>query len=385
MLADTGQAIWPWPGHLLAISALQLIVLFVLAALIAVARLLCAPSGRARRRCSPRGGGDPAGSSSCLTAAEVVPLSAAAALLGGAGACGWPEGPGGNTFGGGSAYAGVSLRAAGTWLDALGAAAVIAALAIGALLFPVLRRPGPSAARVRRPARPPSRGATRARRPGLHRAGGGRWVAKPRRYSAVTASASGGAPSIDPVLALAPALALAGRHHGAHAAAAAARGCPPPTGSRPGGRGLTRALASTRQFLSRQPLRQGGAALLLVMAVANRHAGARPARQLVTEPPPTRRPSRPARRAGRTWPPCCPSGTGAQASHLVSGLRWPRRPRCIVGPADVLAIDTAQVRARRCGCARTRSALPASAPFTAIAPAKGTGGNPVPGRHRASF
>ena len=84
-----------------------------------------------------------------------------------------------------------------------------------------------------------------------------------RRYSAVSTSASG-PPAIDPVLVLAPALALAGGTVlTLRLLPAAARGVDRVSAA---GRGLTSALAGW-QF-SRQPLRQGGAALLLVMAVA---------------------------------------------------------------------------------------------------------------------
>ena len=84
-----------------------------------------------------------------------------------------------------------------------------------------------------------------------------------RRYSAVSTSASGPS-AIDPVLVLAPALALAGGTVlTLRLLPAAARAVDRVSAA---GRGLTSALAGW-QF-SRQPLRQGGAALLLVMAVA---------------------------------------------------------------------------------------------------------------------
>ena len=83
-----------------------------------------------------------------------------------------------------------------------------------------------------------------------------------RRYSAVSTSASGPS-AIDPVLVLAPALALAGGTVlTLRLLPAAARAVDRVSAA---GRGLTSALAGW-QF-SRQPLRQGGAALLLVMAV----------------------------------------------------------------------------------------------------------------------
>src|SRR6202044_356783 len=108
---------------------------------------------------------------------------------------------------GGVPDGGISLGAPGTWLDALAVALGIAVLSIGALLYPV-RRPGRAAAPVRS-----------GRRVVLSRAtGAGADLAlvalavlacwQLRRYSAVSTSASG--PSvIDPVLVVAPALALA--------------------------------------------------------------------------------------------------------------------------------------------------------------------------------
>src|SRR6201999_3673107 len=85
-----------------------------------------------------------------------------------------------------------------------------------------------------------------------------------RRYSAVSTTATSGTPSIDLVLVFAPALALAGGTVlTRRLLPAAARGVDRLAAR---ARGLTGALAGW-QF-SRQPLRQGGAALLLIMAVA---------------------------------------------------------------------------------------------------------------------
>ena len=85
-----------------------------------------------------------------------------------------------------------------------------------------------------------------------------------RRYSAVSTGSNGLAAGIDPVLALAPALALAGGTVLTLRLLPAAARVADRLAAR--GRRLTAALAGW-QF-SRQPLRQGGAALLLVMAVA---------------------------------------------------------------------------------------------------------------------
>jgi len=237
---------------LLAISALQILVLAVVA-LAAVGRLLAAQRegetalliarGATRRQLTR------------LTAAEVVPLSAVVSAVGalagirladalvGAGALG---------------TAGIRLAGRpGVWPDALAAAIVVALIAIASLLAPGLT----AVARAH--------GGRQGLVAGVARAGLdialivlavlACWQL--RQFSAVGASGAGG---IDPVLALAPALALAAgsvvvlRLLPLAALALdwlAARG-----------RGLLAAMASW-QF-SRMPVRQGGAAVLLVMAVA---------------------------------------------------------------------------------------------------------------------
>jgi len=247
---------------LLTISVLQLLVL-ALAALLAVARLLATQREAETALLTARGA--TRWQLTRLTAAEVIPLAAVTAAVGGVAGI-WLARLLGGTLDSSAAGGGVSLSAAGTWLDAMAAALAVALLAAGAMLFPVLR-PAPAAAGAG-----PGRGRGRqAVLSGATRAGAdlalialavlAGWQL--RRYSAVSTSASCPS-SIDPVLALAPALALAGgtvltlRLLPAAARAAdrlAARD-----------RGLTAALAGW-QF-SRQPLRQGGAALLLVMAVA---------------------------------------------------------------------------------------------------------------------
>jgi hypothetical protein len=373
VLADTGSNL-AVARSLLAISALQLIVL-ALAALIAVARLLAAQREGETALLTARGA--TRWQLTRLTAAEVVPLSACMALLGGvAGA--WLARAFGNALDGGATYDAVSLRAAGTWLDAMAAAVVIALLAVGAILFPVLRRPGATASRVRRGRQATIAGATRAGADlaliALAVLAG--WQL--RRYSVVTASASGGAPSFDPVLALAPALALAGgtvltlRLLPAGARATdrlAARG-----------RGLTGALAGW-QF-SRQPLRQGGAALLLVMAVATgtlalaQHASW--SRSAADQAAFT---TGGDVRVDLAAP--LPAGSGAQFSG-VPGVQSAMAAGSTVQslPANVLAIDSAKARQ----VVRLRpdeAALPASALFAAIVPAAGTGGTAIPGRPRA--
>jgi hypothetical protein len=263
VLADTGDNL-AVARSLLGISALELLVLTV-AALLAVARLLAAQREGETALLAARGA--TRWQLTRLTAAEVIPLSLVTALIGGIAGI-WLArllgstlyGPG--TVGGSVPNGGISAGASGTWLDALAAALGIAVVASGALLYPVLRA-GRAAAKVRRGRQGALSGATRA---GVDLALVALAVLacwQLRRYSAVQASASGPS-AIDPVLVLAPALALAG---GTvlmlRLLPAAARAVDRVSAA---GRGLTPALAGW-QF-SRQPLRQGGAALLLVMAVA---------------------------------------------------------------------------------------------------------------------
>ncbi len=248
---------------LLAISGLQLLVLTV-AALIAVARLLSAQREGETALLTARGA--TRWQLTRLTATEVMPLTALTALAGGVAGSWLARLLGGSLYEAGTGAAasgGISLTAAGTWTDALAAAAIVALLAAGAMLYPMLR-PVTGAARARRGRQAALASATRAGADlGLIvlavLAG---WQL--RRYSAVSTSASGAPAAIDPVLALAPALALAGGTVlTLRLLPAAARAADRLAARR---RGLTGALAAW-QF-SRQPLRQGGAALLLVMAVA---------------------------------------------------------------------------------------------------------------------
>jgi hypothetical protein len=374
VLADTGSNL-AVARSLLAISALQLIVL-ALAALVAVARLLSTQREGETALLTARGA--TRWQLIRLTAAEVVPLALLTALLGTAGGVWLARVLGDTLDGGGPAYNGVSPQAAGTWLDALGAAAVIAVLAIGAMLFPVLRRPAAAASRARRGRQAAIAGATRAGADfaliALAVLAG--WQL--RRYSAVTTSASGGAPSIDPVLALAPALALAGGTVLTLRLLPAGARLTDRLAAR--GRGLTAALAGW-QF-SRQPLRQGGAALLLVMAVATgtlalaQHASwSRSAADQAAFA------TGGDVRVDLAAP--LPVGTGARLSGppgVQSAMAVASTVQSL--PADVLAIDSAKappvVRLRPDEAAR-----PASALYAAIAPPAGTGGAAVPGRPRA--
>jgi hypothetical protein len=143
------------------------------------------------------------------------------------------------------------------------AAATVGAGALVIMLVPVLSTVTPGAARARRGRQAAIAGVTRA----------GADLAlillavvagwQLRHYSAVSAGASGTF-GVDPVIVAAPALALAG------GTVLALRLLP--AGGKAGdrlaarGRRLTAAMASWQ--ISRQPIRQGGAALLIVLAVA---------------------------------------------------------------------------------------------------------------------
>src|SRR5580693_3767249 len=232
---------------LLAICAV-LLFLLAAAALLAVARLLAGQregeaamlvARGATRRQLVR-----------LTAVEAAPLcvlSAAAGGLAGIGLARLLAGSGSALFG---------------WPAFWGAAAVGAG-ALVIMLVPVLSTVTPGAARARRGRQAAISGVTRA----------GADLAlillavvagwQLRHYSAVSAGASGNF-GVDPVIVAAPALALAG------GTVLALRLLP--AGGKAGdrlaarGRRLTAAMASWQ--ISRQPIRQGGAALLIVLAVA---------------------------------------------------------------------------------------------------------------------
>jgi hypothetical protein len=246
---------------LLIIGALQLLLLTAIA-LLAAARLLASQREGETALLTARGA--TRWQLTRLTTAEVIPLCAAATAAGAlAGA--WLAG----RLADSGPLRAVPLRLSGTWFSSPGLAALWAVLAIasGAVLLmvlPSLRKVTPGAVRVSRGRQASIAGATRA---GVDIALVALAVLagwQLRRYSVVATAANGTAGGIDPVLAVAPALALAGgtavtlRLLPAFARAGdwlAARG-----------RKLTVAMAGW-QF-SRQPIRQGGTALLIVMAVA---------------------------------------------------------------------------------------------------------------------
>jgi ABC-type antimicrobial peptide transport system permease subunit len=240
---------------LLVISALQLLVL-ALAALLAVARLLASQREGETALFTSRGA--TRWQIALLAVAEVIPLCAAAAAVG---ALVGIRLVGLVTTAGPLKAAELTGSPARTWFDVIAAAAVVMLIAVAAMLGPVLAG-GPAAteARVRRGRQAGIIGATRV----------GADIAlialavlagwQLRRYSA----ASGSDVTIDPVIVLAPALALAGGTVVTlRLLPAGAR-----AGDRLAGRGR-RLIASLAGWqVSRQPLRQGGAALLLVLAVA---------------------------------------------------------------------------------------------------------------------
>jgi hypothetical protein len=239
---------------LLVISTLQLLVLAV-AALLAVGRLLTGQREEENALLIARGA--TRSQLTRLAAVEVIPLCIVVSFAGGLAGIRLASaladvGPLGT--------AGIRLAdRAGAWPDALAAAIVVAVIAAASLLAPGLADPAAIQERSTRAAIVAT--VTRA----------GVDVAllvlavltgwQLREYSAVSDSGNGG---IDPVLALAPALALAaGSLATLRLLPLAAR-----TADRLAARGrkLTASLASW-QF-SRLPVRRGSAALLLIMAVA---------------------------------------------------------------------------------------------------------------------
>jgi len=232
---------------LLAICAV-LLFLLAAAALLAVARLLAGQREGESAMLTARGANR--WQLVRLAAAEAVPLCVLCAVAG--------------------ALAGVGLArllagtgSAGVGWAAFRVAAVVGAGALVIMLVPVVSTVTPGTARARRGRQAAITGVTRA----------GADLAlvllavvagwELRHYSAVSAGA-GGNFGVDPVIVAAPALALAG------GTVLALRLLP--AGGKAGdllaarGRRLTAAMASWQ--ISRLPIRQGGAALLIVLAVA---------------------------------------------------------------------------------------------------------------------
>ncbi len=239
----------------LVISALQLLVLAI-AALLAVARLLAAQREGESALLVARGA--TRSQLTRLTAAEVVPLSALVSIAGAVAGI-WlasalaSAGPLGT--------AGIQLAGRpGSWSDATAAALVVAVIAVAALLAPGAT-PSPTAARVRRGRQAMVAGVARA---GLDIALVVLAVLAGWQLRQYSAASNGGTAGIDPVLALAPALALAAGSVAALRLLPLAARTTDRLAAR--GKGLVTSLAGW-QF-SRMPIRQGSAALLLIMAVA---------------------------------------------------------------------------------------------------------------------
>ena len=374
VLADTGDNV-AVARSLLGISALQLLVLTV-AALLAVARLLGGQREGETALLTARGA--TRWQLTRLTAAEVIPLSLVTALAGGIAGI-WLARLLGNTLyspgtaGGAVPDGGISLSASGTWLDALAAALAVAVLSIVALLFPVLR-PARAAAQVRRGRQAVISGATRAGADLALVALAVLACWQLRRYSAISASASGPS-AIDPVLVLAPALALAGGTVlTLRLLPAAARAVDRLAAT---GRGLASALAGW-QF-SRQPLRQGGAALLLVMAVgtgtlalAQHQSWTRSAADQAAYAPAA---DVQVNLAGPLPPGATTTITGARGVRAAMAVSVDQEAT----PAEVVAIDA--VQAPRVALLRAdQSNLSPAALLRAITPASASGGVLISGK-----
>jgi ABC-type lipoprotein release transport system permease subunit len=234
---------------LLAICAV-LLFLLAAAALLAVARLLAGQREGESAMLTARGANR--WQLVRLSAAEAVPLCLICAVAGALAGVGLAR-----------LLAGSGAAGVGVGWTAFLVAAVVAVGALVIMLVPVFSIVTPGTARARRGRQAAIAGVTRA---GVDLAlillavvAG--WEL--RHYSAVSAGASGNY-GVDPVIVAAPALALAG------GTVLALRLLP--AGGKAGdllaarGRRLTAAMASWQ--ISRLPIRQGGAALLIVLAVA---------------------------------------------------------------------------------------------------------------------
>jgi hypothetical protein len=248
---------------LLAICAV-LLFLLAAAALLAVARLLAGQREGEAAMLTARGA--TRRQLVGLAAAEAIPLCLLASAAGGVAGvllAGLFTGIGPAGTGAGIGPAGTGTGAGTAAGDAWPAAAAVALGAMLIMVLPALTTVTPGTARARR--------GRQAAVSGITRAGADLGLVllavvagwQLRHYSAVSAGANGNF-GVDPVIVIAPALALAG------GTVLALRLLP--FGGKAGdrlaahGRRLTAALASWQ--ISRQPIRQGGAALLIVLAVA---------------------------------------------------------------------------------------------------------------------
>ncbi len=245
---------------LLLVGSLQLILLATAAAALA-ARLLAGQREGDDALLSARGVAR--AQLALASLAEAALLAVAGAVAGivlGSGLANLLMSVSGLPAGPGNGLAGMVRRglAGGAWWPA----AALVVLVIIVVMWPALRPATPGAARLRRGRQ--AAGATAARA-GLDAALIGLGVLafwELRRYSA-SPRLSGGTLGIDPVLAVAPALALAGTALLPLRALPAAARLLDRVSAR--GRSLAAALASWQ--VSRRPLRQGGPILLVVLAM----------------------------------------------------------------------------------------------------------------------
>ena len=339
---------------MLVISGLELLAL-TLAALLAVARLLATQREGETALLLARGA--TRSQLTWLTAVEVIPLSALVSI---AGAFAGTRLAGVLVTAGPLGRGGIRLaHQAGIWPDALTAAVAVTVIAVAALLAPGLA-PNPGAARTRRGRQAMVAVVARA---GLDIALVVLAVLACWQLRHYSAASDGGTAGIDPVLALAPALALAaGSIATLRLLPLAARAADRLAGR---GRRLTASLASWQ--LSRMPIRQAGTALLLTMAVA---AGTLALAQHASW---LRSASDQAAFAtgGDVQvdlpAPLGPGGTGAvtAASGVTRAMAVTENP---VNPGEVLALDATQA-AQVVRLRADESPLPAGSLFRAITPA----------------
>jgi len=346
---------------LLVISALELLALAI-AALLAVARLLATQREGETALLVARGA--TRSQLTWLTAVEVIPLSA---LVSVAGALAGTRLAGVLVAVGPLGKVGLRLGdLAGIWPNALGAAVVVTVIAAAALLAPGLTAI-PGVARARRGRQAVVAGVART---GVDVALVVLAVLAGWQLRHYSAASDGGTAGIDPVLALAPALALAAGSVATLRLLPVAARTADWLAAR--GRRLTATLA-TWQF-SRMPVRQGGAALLLTLAVATgtltlaQHASwlRSASDQAAFATGGDVQVDLPA--------PLAPGGTGG-----VTAARGVTHAMAVTesqASPEVVAVDAAQA-AQVVRLRADESALPPGALFSAITPAGGLPGAPL--------
>ena len=348
---------------LLAICAV-LLFLLAAAALLAVARLLAGQREGESAMLSARGA--TRGQLVRLAAIEAVPLCAVSAAAGGVA---------GVALARMLAGSGSGVTGTGAASDAWPAAAAVAVGAMAIMVVPALTTVTPGTARARR--------GRQAAISGITRAGADLALVllavvagwQLRHYSAVSAGANGSF-GVDPVIVIAPALALAG------GTVLALRLLP--AGGKAGdrlarrGRRLSAALASWR--ISRQPIRQGGAALLIVLAVATATLALAQRQSWTRSDHDQAAFNSGADVRVQTSQPLSLAQAGALVE--VAGVRHAMPVAAFAEPSansETLAIDSAA--AANVSLLRTdQSPLPATALFRTIIPAGPASGVTLPGR-----